>query len=58
MTMRWRLLTHPVFTGAVALLAVNDHILKARSPGLIAGKVSDIAGVIMIAIALTAITSR
>jgi hypothetical protein len=56
--MRWRLLTHPVFTGSVALLAVNDHVLKARWRGLITGKLSDIAGVIMIAIAFTAITSR
>jgi hypothetical protein len=56
--MRWRLLTHPLFTGAVALLAVNDHVLKARWPGLITGKLSDIAGVIMIAIACTAISGR
>jgi hypothetical protein len=56
--MRWRLLSHPVFTGSVALLAVNDHVLKARWPGLITGKLSDVAGVIMIAIALTAITGR
>jgi hypothetical protein len=56
--MRWRLLTHPVFTGSVALLAVNDHILKARWPGLITGKLSDIAGVVMIAIVLTTVTNR
>jgi hypothetical protein len=56
--MRWRLLTHPVFTGSVALLAVNDHVLKARWPGLITGKLSDIAGVVMIALACTAITGR
>jgi hypothetical protein len=56
--MRWRLLTHPVFTGSVALLAVNDHVLKARWPGLITGKLSDIAGVILIGIAATALTGR
>jgi hypothetical protein len=56
--MRWRLLSHPVFTGSVALLAINDHVLKARWPGLITGKLSDIAGVIMFAIACTAITGR
>jgi hypothetical protein len=56
--MRWRLLTHPVFTGSVALLAVNDHVLKARWPGPITGKLSDIAGVVMIAIACAAITGR
>jgi hypothetical protein len=56
--MRWRLLTHPVFTGSVALLAVNDHVLKGRWPSLITGKLSDISGVVMIAIAFTAITGR
>lgn len=56
--MRWRLLTHPVFTGSVALLAVNDHVLKARWPGLVTGKLSDIAGVIMVAVAFTAVTGR
>jgi hypothetical protein len=55
---RWRLLTHPIFTGAVALLAVNDHVLKARWPGPITGKLSDLAGVVMIALACTAITGR
>jgi hypothetical protein len=29
---------------AVAVLALNDHVLKARVPGLLTGKLSDLAG--------------
>jgi len=39
-------LLHPVALGALALLIVNDHILKAASPGLITGKLSDVAGLV------------
>ncbi|MFT7597236.1 MAG: hypothetical protein ACI8TP_000154 [Acidimicrobiales bacterium] len=41
---------HPAFTGAVAVLAVNDHLLKAAWPGLVTGKLSDVAGVFVVAI--------
>ncbi|MET7401531.1 hypothetical protein ABZS66_49425 [Dactylosporangium sp. NPDC005572] len=37
-------LTHPVTVGAVALLLVNDHLLKAAYPGPVTGKLSDVAG--------------
>ncbi|HEX5542704.1 MAG TPA: hypothetical protein VFX60_14280, partial [Micromonospora sp.] len=39
-------LAHPVTVIAVALLAVNDHLLKAAYPGLLTGKLSDAAGLI------------
>lgn len=29
---------------ATAVLVVNDHLLKARAPGLVTGKLSDLAG--------------
>lgn len=43
-------LLHPAFVGAVALLAVNDHVLKDRWPGLITGKLSDFAGLFVVAV--------
>lgn len=50
MRRRTELLIHPVFTGAVALLALNDQVLKASFPGLVTGKLSDVAGVVMVAV--------
>ena len=52
---RWDLLASPVFVASVVVLLLNDHVLKAAWPGLITGKLSDIAGVVMVAIALTAV---
>jgi hypothetical protein len=37
-------LLHPVAGAAVALLLVNDHVLKAAFPGVVTGKLSDLAG--------------
>ncbi|MFG2044862.1 hypothetical protein [Dactylosporangium sp. NPDC048998] len=37
-------MTHPVTVGAVVLLLVNDHLLKAACPGPVTGKLSDVAG--------------
>ena len=39
-------LVDPTVIGAVALLAVNDHVLKGRGwlPGWLTGKLSDLAG--------------
>jgi hypothetical protein len=37
-------LGHPLPLATVLLLAVNDHLLKARWPGLLTGKLSDFAG--------------
>jgi hypothetical protein len=54
---RWRLLASPMFTGMVFLLALNDQVLKSRYPGFITGKLSDFAGVAVIAIALGSVVS-
>jgi hypothetical protein len=47
-------LLHPVALGALALWLLNDHVLKAALPGLVTGKVSDVAGMIVAPLALTA----
>ncbi len=41
-----RALLHPVWLGAVATLAINDHLLKGSGlvPGWLTGKLSDIVG--------------
>ncbi len=41
-------LLHPVFLGALVVLAVNDHLLKAAFPGLLTGKLSDVAALIVV----------
>jgi hypothetical protein len=38
------LLLDPFFQLALLLLALNDHVLKSAAPGLITGKLSDMAG--------------
>jgi len=58
---RWvraRVLVHPAFTGAVAILAVNDQFLKGRFPGSVTGKLSDFAGVFAMTVVLGAITGN
>ncbi len=37
-------LVGPVPLVAAGVLALNDHVLKARFPGLVTGKLSDVAG--------------
>lgn len=37
---------HPVAIAAVALLIANDHVLKDRWPGMVTGKLSDVAGLV------------
>ena len=39
---------------AIALLAVDDHVLKPRFPGVITGKLSDVAGLAFFPTALVA----
>jgi hypothetical protein len=34
---------HPVVIAAVAVLIANDHVLKDRWPGMVTGKLSDVA---------------
>lgn len=57
------LVVRPEFLAAVALLAVNDHILKAAQapPGWLTGKLSDVAGLfffpVLLAVVVTALAS-
>jgi hypothetical protein len=41
-------LTHPIWVGALALLLVNDHVLKSAWPGLVTGKASDVAALVLV----------
>jgi hypothetical protein len=45
-------LLHPVAFLALALLVVNDHVLKAFWPGFVTGKLSDVAGLVVAPLAL------
>lgn len=47
MNRRGDLLLHPVVLAALAVWAVNDHVGKEAWPGLVPGKLSDLAGVIV-----------
>ena len=49
-----RTLTHPVSLGAIALLVINDHVLKQLAPGVITGKLSDFAGLVFFPLLLAA----
>jgi hypothetical protein len=40
-------LAHPVSLIALVVLIVNDHLLKAAFPGVVTGKVSDVAGLVV-----------
>ena len=56
--MRWRALAHPWCTGALALLAVNDQVLKRTVPSWWTGKLSDAAGVFLLAVVLGLVLGR
>lgn len=45
----------PVVVAALVLLILNDHLLKAAWPGVVTGKLSDIAGLILFPIFLLSI---
>jgi hypothetical protein len=47
----------PLPLAAVALLALNDHVLKARFPGPVTGKLSDVAGCFVLPLFLSAALS-
>jgi hypothetical protein len=49
------LLLHPASLLAVGILALNDHVLKAAAPGLVTGKLSDLAGLVFFPLLLTSI---
>lgn len=40
-------LLHPLALAALGLLVVNDHLLKPMLPGLLTGKLSDVAGLLL-----------
>jgi hypothetical protein len=44
---RFAWLGHPVTVLALAVLIVNDHVLKAAHPGWVTGKLSDAAGLVL-----------
>lgn len=47
-------LLHPVALAAIAVLVLNDHVLKAAFPGVITGKLSDFAGLLFFPLFLVA----
>ncbi|MEU9505032.1 hypothetical protein AB0D32_01965 [Micromonospora sp. NPDC048170] len=59
-TLAW--LGHPATVAALVLLAVNDHLLKAAFPGVLTGKLSDAAGLLLapplVAVLLTLLVPR
>jgi hypothetical protein len=48
-------LLHPVTLTALGTLALNDHVLKRVCPGVITGKLSDFAGVVLLPVFLHAL---
>jgi len=51
---RARVLLHPLVLAALAVLVVNDHVLKHDFPGLVTGKLSDFAGMVIAPLVLFA----
>ena len=53
---------NPATVFALVLLLVNDHVLKAAFPGLVTGKLSDVAGLVLapplVAVLLTLLVPR
>jgi hypothetical protein len=47
-------LLHPVVIGAIVVLLVNDQVLKRAWPGLVTGKLSDVAGMVFAPLLLVA----
>jgi hypothetical protein len=50
-----QLLLHPVAVLSLVVLVVNDHYLKDRAGGLVTGKLSDVAGLLVFPLVLLAI---
>jgi hypothetical protein len=48
-------LLHPVALAAIAVLLVNDHVLKDAYPGWATGKLSDVAGLVFFPLLLAMI---
>ena len=49
------LLLHPLAVTAVAVLVVNDHLVKSAWPGVVSGKLSDIAGLVFFPLLLASV---
>jgi hypothetical protein len=47
--------TSPLWIAALVVLLINDHALKAMAPGLVTGKLSDVAGLIVAPLALASL---
>jgi hypothetical protein len=45
---------HPVVIGAVAMLIANDQFLKSVAPGVVTGKLSDVAGLLFFPLLIVA----
>ncbi|SDM33267.1 hypothetical protein SAMN04488074_12013 [Lentzea albidocapillata subsp. violacea] len=43
--LRW--VAHPLTVGATVVLLLNDHVFKQAWPGLVTGKLSDVAGLVV-----------
>jgi hypothetical protein len=48
-------LLHPATLSALCVLTLNDHVLKRVCPGVVTGKLSDFAGVLLLPIFLHAL---
>lgn len=48
-------LLHPLPLAAIAVLVLNDHLLKPAFPGLVTGKLSDVAGLAFFPLFLVAL---
>ena len=48
-------LLQPLAIAAIALLLLNDHLFKAVAPGVITGKLSDVAGLVFFPLLLVAV---
>jgi hypothetical protein len=48
-------LSHPVSVAAIAVLLINDHLLKATMPGWFTGKASDFAGLVFFPLLLVSL---
>lgn len=52
---RGELVLHPAALASLAVLVLNDHVLKAAAPGWVTGKLSDVAGLAFLPFLLVAL---
>ena len=48
-------LAHPVALAAISVLILNDHVFKETSPGVVTGKLSDVAGLVFFPLLLISV---